>query len=857
MLPTDSVEEGESVVVAPSLLQLPLKIRSSNFHSTAAELLDVEYALQSAALDPIGMGIHDQDEGVGEGGQQPEFGPREPIFLANAEFNVDAPCATLSANTRCVLAALLRCGSLGLDALPGHLTKKEILSKLGNSRRDATKEMEDQTTAQTAGESTKGSYQEVTESERMLRRAMDLANVGPVTRRLIDALDWADIEVDLPSSDFDRAISEALRRTQSTIYPTPPVEVFSFDDDENNNNSSSKPPDRRRPNPSKGTTPGRLLSVLFAHMARLRTPPSMMRLWLSFVEELRGRWDRNESLPNLGYVPGLDTTTASEVEICREDEKGRPRHERHRPHWGLQRSDTRVLGHRADHAAFVNSSEPDPDRDHCIIHQKLQVYNICIECKMSTEALYEKRMQNNGHQEDDSMMDSEDDDVFFDPEEEEEEVSFYKNSPARRQGDGSHDIERMLMLQAAVMNPGQNNRIGARCPVPDGMPLIESGDQLYAPYLQRTMPMSDVEIEKQKKFLGISKTIKEEERPSIRSRIAIAQRLQKPKLLSDMSSFKAANHGAVFEDFVRWYGNPENPLHEEISGETARAAFEHRTSLPSTHAKTLALEEASEAIAILMSLRAFWEDTWEESEPCPAFDQEPLFDPYSRAEMVLHAFETIHPAILMNQVLAVKLSNAKFVLESAAVPGGAGRVGSVARGLLALREAVDAALESLAEDALDGWMAPKTTTVDDESDPLVYVSTSTVAKCEEACNVVGELEILLSRALSLLRKFPGEYELVDTLLRCRNNVLLERTDERSAFLEAFRCHESDRANDFNCPPPPEVTAIPAMKEYVLRNVDSSNPCQLSARLVPDLEEAQSASLFHGSLLLALTKSSHN
>ncbi len=57
---------------------------------------------------------------------------------------------------------------------------------------------------------------------------------------------------------------------------------------------------------SKGTPPGRLLSVLYAHVARRRTPPAMMRLWLSFVGELRSRWERNESLPNLGLVPGLD-----------------------------------------------------------------------------------------------------------------------------------------------------------------------------------------------------------------------------------------------------------------------------------------------------------------------------------------------------------------------------------------------------------------------------------------------------------------------------------------------------------------------------------------------------------------------
>lgn len=359
--------------------------------------------------------------------------------------------------------------------------------------------------------------------------------------------------------------------------------------------------------------------------------------------------------------------------------------------------------------------------------------------------------------------------------------------------------------------------------------------------------MTDEEEQKQKKFLGVgSKNAANRERPSIRSRITIAQRLQKPKLLSDMSSFMAANRGSTFEDFVRWYGNPENPLSEEVSGETARLALEYRLSLPPEEARTLALVEASEAIAILMSLRAFWEDTWEEAEPCPAFEQEPLFDPYSTVEMVLHSFETIHPALLMNQVLAVKLSDAKFVLETASLP--ARRVRSVAGGLQNLRSAIGDALETLANDAAGGFL--HLTPRDNSSDPLMYVSTSTVAKCEEACNVIGELEIILSRALALLRMLPGEYGLVDALLQCNHGQLIfvKCPRERSAILSTIKHHQL--MTNPNAP----REAGPTMREYVLCNVDPLNPCQLSARLVPSLEEDQSTSLFHGSLLLAITKS---
>ena len=360
--------------------------------------------------------------------------------------------------------------------------------------------------------------------------------------------------------------------------------------------------------------------------------------------------------------------------------------------------------------------------------------------------------------------------------------------------------------------------------------------------------MTDEEEQKQKKFMGFGKNT--ERRPSIKSRIDLAQRLQKPKLLSDMSSFKAANPGAVFEDFVRWYGNPANPLNEEVNGETARRSIDRRSKMSPEEAKTLALEEASEAIAILMSLRAFWEDTWEEAEPCPAFDQEPLFNPNSTVEMVLHSFETLHPALLLNQVLSVTFTNVKFVLVDGAA-GPANKIRSVAIGLAKLRAAIDAALEMLTKDAADGFLHIAPERLADDSGPLVYVSTSTATKCEEACDLIGEVEVLLSRALPLMRVLPGEYELVDSLLQCKDGEfrLLKDPGQRSAFLHAINHHRTCTPNSST----PE--AIPTTREYLLRNLDPSRPCQLSARLVPNLEAAQSASSFHGSLLMAITKSS--
>ena len=175
---------------APSstaLLQLPLKIRSSNFVPTNSELLDMEHSLQNAAFDPLGTGVEPNNSSS-------HFGPREPIFFAAARFDSDLPCATLSANVRCVFAALLRCGSLGPDALPGHLTRKTILRKLGGS----------------ANVSVDSETNEVIctmdISETMLRAG--LKYVGPVTTRLVQAMDWAEVGAVSSNADVDRGVAD-------------------------------------------------------------------------------------------------------------------------------------------------------------------------------------------------------------------------------------------------------------------------------------------------------------------------------------------------------------------------------------------------------------------------------------------------------------------------------------------------------------------------------------------------------------------------------------------------------------------------------------------------------------------------
>ena len=767
-----------------SLLQLPLK-RRSTIAPTPAEVFEMDHALQSAALNPVGVRVNDQT--ISD--------PREPIFFASATFDNNSPCATLSANTRCVLAAMIRCGTLGMDMLPGHLTKTGALSNFSPKKkaRNSSDEREEV---------------EMPESEMKLREAIKMAAIGSVTERLIDALDWGDTEI-VPSSATEF-------RIESSSYPEPPKDTFV-----NNDVNSNMKPKKEDQMKGKSAPPGRLLSILSTHMAKLRTPPSMMRFWLSFVEDLRTRWDRNESLPNLGFIPGLDIG---------DDDNGRDH-----MHWRLRQSETRVLGHRADLAAFVNSSEPDPCREHCLINQKLQLFNICMECKVYTEYLFDKKM----NPEQSSSEDSSDGEDFYD-------------APMDISADDKYEdsVAEMLKRRAALSTRTGNSRPGARCPVPHALPLIDSGDQVYAPYLQRTTPFTDDEEEKHNQMFG-SHGGNGGDTLSIQERIQIAQRFQKPKLQSDMSSFKAANDGACFEDFIRWYGNPVNPLGEELNEESLKRKMEFRSMLSPEEVKTFALKEASDAISVLMNLRAFWEDTWDEAEAEAAFEQDPLFNPYISVEMILHSLETIHPALLMNQVLAVNMSNAKFVLATGSKQ--ARRVHSIGEGFRNLKNAIDLALEALTRDcSID--IAPNSS--DEKQSILSYLATDTITKCEEACNQIGEFEVLLSRSLALLEKLPGMYNLVDCLLQggCieGNFVLVKDPSDRDAFLGAIRSGQLDNTTL----DPSSFFPDASMREYLISNNDRLNPCQLSARLVPSSIRGDPSS-FNGSLLLALSSSERN
>ena len=343
-------------------------------------------------------------------------------------------------------------------------------------------------------------------------------------------------------------------------------------------------------------------------------------------------------------------------------------------------------------------------------------------------------------------------------------------------------------------------RRGARCPV-EGQFMAgnhsDSHPQVYAPYLQRPPPLTDDMLAQRREWLekrsgfvtaegygeencGSSNESPGGQCPSsqaclekdVMERLNVAQAMQRPKLVSDMSAFKAANPGCQFEDFVRWYGEPKLPLVDMDY---------------SVESLSLGLLEPDQISERLMALTwAFWIKTWDDASATPAAEQEPLFCASDTVEIALDYLETLHPANLISSVMATNLSNAYHSLVLSATVGtdlgeDATQIPMVEASLIRLRRKLEAALHLLSADSV----SPNNTVGGPQSSPetngfcghvsgsslsvsppvFSFASLETLAPCETACRIIGENEMLLSNALSLLHKLPHQYELVEQLLQ--------------------------------------------------------------------------------------------
>jgi Rab3 GTPase-activating protein catalytic subunit len=269
-----------------------------------------------------------------------------------------------------------------------------------------------------------------------------------------------------------------------------------------------------------------------------------------------------------------------------------------------------------------------------------------------------------------------------------------------------------------------------------------------------------------------------------------------------MRAFQAANPGSVLEDFVKWYGSPTNPIEEYSEADNIQAMMVLNDDWFDDSINNK-LDKAGEAVKILKETRIFWSETWNQAKPLAASDQDPLFDAYSTAEMALDYLETLHPANLLAQVMAVNLSAAHFVLAVSA--GEATSIPAVQQSLRTLKERIDSAVQLLSSDTTTGNTAT--------------ISIPAIAACEVACTAINETEVLLARAVSLLQKVQSG-DIVQALLHSPVEI---DAKHRPGVLQVIQDE-------------------PVVREYLLRGTDML-PSQLAVR--QDLQK--------GTLALAVTK----
>jgi Rab3 GTPase-activating protein catalytic subunit len=838
------------------LLTLPLKIRSRH-NMSQEDWVEAEEAIENSILNPY----------------------RPGVFVVQVQGDSESAQATLTATQRCILAALIRTATLPGETMLSHLLDEQIIdgwdTKVGNE---------------------------------LAHQLADRVQAQPGTRALVDAMDWEEAaDATIESAEAQEIVHRVLDGDMSLDFP----EVPEGKEQGDISDELWKPLQKSAPF-------GRLVSSLFMEMASVRSPSSMVLVFSTFCQEIRRRWDRQESLPNMHFVSGLD-----------------PSHESYSP----KRCFSNV-GDKASFAAQVDSSEPDPDDWNCLVGQKLQVFNLCVETAIAEELrmveLLEKRprsenqtftsptkldwrpnqrprlgkspSKDQGVAADDEFQSPHSDNTGLvenvSPREEaprsgeafalylEETIveiltpvgikskslmngdmmdglpqigGDYLRGDDSSRGSRSHtateeasktvtsqssyydaeeggalpSVLQMIMgkdakepsaaanvLQMMLGTDRNAERKGARCPVQGAS--LTNGEQVYAPYLRRPFPLTDDIIIQRRLMLAQQRTLsKAEESSTAVEQLEIAHRFQFDKLSADMSAFKAANPWAAFDDFTAWYGTPVNPLeeYEEARSQDIRMGFSSDDTVQS------AIARGAESFAVIELTKEFWAETWEMAQPLTASENSPLFDPTVTAEMALYYLETLHPATLLCNVLAANLSAAYFGLVFAAEE--ALEISSVRASLKRLRRRIELALNLLSLDAV-------TSGTQKGQNPLHpgLSSVEAMAASEAACIVLGENEVLLARARSLLSKFPGKFTLVDRILNASESSVIpvDTEAEQRDVLRTVLTSKSSRPT-------------PTLREYLLRNTDQANPCQLCVRYGNHVKDLES----EGGLLLAMTK----
>ena len=242
-----------------------------------------------------------------------------------------------------------------------------------------------------------------------------------------------------------------------------------------------------------------------------------------------------------------------------------------------------------------------PDHGFCVLHQKLQMINCCIEVKIAREQNKDEKESIPVKQPDEVLSENDntdDEDMFFDCDDKNEgaePIPVWSKDPC-----------------------GRLKRLGKQR-------LCHHDDYLYIPICQDPTPLTEDMLAEQAEImlqLGM-----DAEGAQLRAK------MQSASLMSDMESFKAANPGCVLADFVRW--------HSPRDWDQDKCKLSPRMEIEGN----------------------IWKEAWENSKPVPAKRQRRLFDDTREAEKVLQYLINLKPSEAAHLLMPV-LEHAAIVRVS-------------------------------------------------------------------------------------------------------------------------------------------------------------------------------------------------
>ncbi|KAG0370057.1 Rab3 GTPase-activating protein catalytic subunit-domain-containing protein [Gamsiella multidivaricata] len=242
-------------------------------------------------------------------------------------------------------------------------------------------------------------------------------------------------------------------------------------------------------------------------------------------------------------------------------------------------------------------------------------------------------------------------------------------------------------------------------------------------------------------------------------------KMQSTQLISDMEAFKAANPGCVLGDFIRWHS-------------------------PKDWA-----EDKGEMSARMADAGNYWQELWAHAKRVPVSRQTPLFNYNREAAKVLFYLEGISPDQLFLQLLPTMCLIAYDTLVSHPITL---HIRQVAQSL----DELSRELKRFAWNELTG----------DQNLNLEVITEK-----------FRETELLMGRAIALVRKFPEQYGLVERILEVQEAVV-EDGVERECVNDLFSIGGSLQSS----------FPQPTSREFVLEAYDPVNTSQAASPSVLSL-----------------------